>query len=735
MSDAVALIVVPAPPTSTLFVQGRTGDPGTPGAPGEVTTAAMNAAILAEQVTEGRATVRTTATIANLAAVTLAALGGGYAPVAGDTVLHNGSASPDGVIVASTAYAGLYVVGAATLGVAALTRSPLYATAAQIAGATWYVEKGTSAGLSYGLALKPSDITVDTTLLSITAIGGGGSGDLKADGTVPLTAPWNVDGHDITGLKGLAFSADVGTLNGIAVATPSAPGAAGLPLVIGSGDGAPANASVAAGGGGFGEFIAGHGGDGSSAHLAGAGADLELRAGSAGKNNGGGGGSGGSWYGLGGNATGVFAGGNAVMDAGSALDPASNGSVVIGGTNATQALIGRAGATLVQLQADSIALVVDTDTVTGADLVELTDGSVTALHSHSGGSVSLPATEIGYGTGTSIDSSPQLTYNDATSLLKISDDANASLLETNGAATDRTVTVKDAAGVPVWRVTSGSNTGRTLREFASDGALFRFVTGRSQYLYDDNENFMQRARSNVASRDIVYADDNERPVLTLRLVSTSDKSVTLGNPLGTNGGGATPSLKYDAVGHTLVAYSALLAAKWSLDLVTGTVTFPGVGSDVRGDLLYRGASNYQRLAAGTTAGAPLLSGGSASDPAWGTTALASYALTSAVTAAIASPATTVTTPGAYPYTTLAGDSHVRVDTASARSILLVDGSTNIVQLIEDGGDLSGTNNITVSLANTAKKLNGTTNGTLVIATNGAVRSFSRDTSGNWRGGV
>ena len=55
-------------------------------------------------------------------------------------------------------------------------------------------------------------------------------------------------------------------------------------------------------------------------------------------------------------------------------------------------------------------------------------------------------------------------------------------------------------------------------------------------------------------------------------------------------------------------------------------------------------------------------------------------------------------------------------------------------MIIDAGDSSASNNITVSVAS-GKKLNGTTNGTGTIATNGALRGFKRDALGLWRGGV
>lgn len=94
-----------------------------------------------------------------------------------------------------------------------------------------------------------------------------------------------------------------------------------------------------------------------------------------------------------------------------------------------------------------------------------------------------------------------------------------------------------------------------------------------------------------------------------------------------------------------------------------------------------------------------------------------------------------TVPSAYPYTTLSTDNQVAVDSTVPRIILLASGTTELEQVIIDAGDLSLTNPITVGLANALKKLNGVVNGTVVIATNGALRGFKRDANGNWRGGV
>ncbi len=93
-----------------------------------------------------------------------------------------------------------------------------------------------------------------------------------------------------------------------------------------------------------------------------------------------------------------------------------------------------------------------------------------------------------------------------------------------------------------------------------------------------------------------------------------------------------------------------------------------------------------------------------------------------------------TVPGAYPYTTVAADREIAVDSSSARTIVLEFALSEKELVIIDAGDLSNTHNITVSVAS-GKKLNGGVDGTVTIATNGAMRGFKRDALGLWRGGV
>jgi hypothetical protein len=94
-----------------------------------------------------------------------------------------------------------------------------------------------------------------------------------------------------------------------------------------------------------------------------------------------------------------------------------------------------------------------------------------------------------------------------------------------------------------------------------------------------------------------------------------------------------------------------------------------------------------------------------------------------------------TAPGAYPYQMLDSDGWITVDCSAARTILLKDDTTKAEVIIADGTAQAGTNNITVGVANAAKKLNGTVNGTVTINVNGAFKGFWRDTNGQWYGGV
>lgn len=94
-----------------------------------------------------------------------------------------------------------------------------------------------------------------------------------------------------------------------------------------------------------------------------------------------------------------------------------------------------------------------------------------------------------------------------------------------------------------------------------------------------------------------------------------------------------------------------------------------------------------------------------------------------------------TVPGGYPYATLPSDGKVLVDCSGGIvTVLLADGTTELDQWIVDAKDSSLANPITVGVANVAKKLNGTVNGTFTINQKGATRLFTRTTDGNWHGG-
>ncbi len=535
--------------TVTHIVTRTQGPPGPPGPAGSVTVA-------------------TNTTVANLSAVTVAALGGGYTPVAGDTVLIYGLASPDGIVPASAAYAGHYTVGTVTVGVAPLTRSALFNTASEIGGAMWYVQKGTDSNATLGCPMRPADITLNTTALSIEPVLGaaGGGGDLMADGTVPLTAPWPVGGYALTGVGGVQIGTTTANTSSIAFATnPNGSGRAtitvadetvtgnyGTDLFLQSGKGAPASSPYPGypGGGAF--LLAHDGGAGTAGLASGWGGLTQIAGGNAGAANGG---------------TGQY-----------------------------------------------------------------------------GGGVSLVG---GHGTGTGVGGNIEM-----------------------------------VAG-------NGGNVG------AYRG--YTYIDGGSSGLTN-------------AAGDV-------------RIGTTLASSIYVGHALATTIGITATTIGITATSINLTATNTTVTGKLLFSEVQGNT------AGANGDLIHRGAFSYKNLPIGAVPGAALIINPAGTLPMWSTEVSTSLA------AVRADNVLAVTTPVSYPYTTLSTDTHIRVDSSSPRSIVLHDGSTSIAIVVEDGGDLSASNNITVSLANSAKKLNGGVNGTCVVAVNGAVRSFVRDASGNWRGGV
>ncbi len=98
-------------------------------------------------------------------------------------------------------------------------------------------------------------------------------------------------------------------------------------------------------------------------------------------------------------------------------------------------------------------------------------------------------------------------------------------------------------------------------------------------------------------------------------------------------------------------------------------------------------------------------------------------------------AVVATVPGAYPYTTVAADREIAVDSAGgARTIVLEFALSEHELVVCDTPAAAATHNITVSVAS-GKKLNGSADGTVTIATSGAMRGFKRNALGEWIGGV
>lgn len=91
---------------------------------------------------------------------------------------------------------------------------------------------------------------------------------------------------------------------------------------------------------------------------------------------------------------------------------------------------------------------------------------------------------------------------------------------------------------------------------------------------------------------------------------------------------------------------------------------------------------------------------------------------------------------ASPYTAPNASGTFNVDTSGGVvTFNLPDGTTEIEIVLVDSTDSWATNNVTVALANSAKNLCGTTNGTQTLSTKGALRGYRRTTNGNWHGGV
>jgi hypothetical protein len=112
----------------------------------------------------------TTGSIATLAAASVVV--DGVTLVAGDRLLVKDTASADGIEALSGKRNGIYVVGTVLAGVAPLTRASDADTAAEIGGASVFVDEGTVNGsTSWGLGLAAEDITLNTTVLTFVKVG------------------------------------------------------------------------------------------------------------------------------------------------------------------------------------------------------------------------------------------------------------------------------------------------------------------------------------------------------------------------------------------------------------------------------------------------------------------------------------------------------------------------------------------------------------------------------------
>ena len=112
----------------------------------------------------------TTSSIANLSAVTLAAVFSGYTPVQNDRVLVKDNASPDGITAQSAIYNGWYLVGVVGGGVAALTRVADANASSEFYGVTTcLVARGSLSGKQYKTA-QPATFVLGSDPIAYTEI-------------------------------------------------------------------------------------------------------------------------------------------------------------------------------------------------------------------------------------------------------------------------------------------------------------------------------------------------------------------------------------------------------------------------------------------------------------------------------------------------------------------------------------------------------------------------------------
>lgn len=184
----------------------------------------------------------------------------------------------------------------------------------------------------------------------------------------------------------------------------------------------------------------------------------------------------------------------------------------------------------------------------------------------------------------------------------------------------------------------------------------------------------------------------------------------------TSSGGATPVIDIAAtyVGQTSITTLGTIATgTWNATTIGVTKGGTGLTSASQGDLLYGSAANtYSALAKDTNSTRYLSNTGSSNNPAW-----AKVDISNGVTGIFVQPSgiqVPITTPGAYPYTTLTSDFVILVDSSAARTITpLGSPTTGQMYRIKDNIGSAATNNITITPS--GKNIDGAAS--IVINTN------------------
>ncbi len=178
---------------------------------------------------------------------------------------------------------------------------------------------------------------------------------------------------------------------------------------------------------------------------------------------------------------------------------------------------------------------------------------------------------------------------------------------------------------------------------------------------------------------------------------------TAGQVLQSSGAGVNPAYSTATFPSTATGTGTFLRADGT-NWAASTSTLPN--TNAQGDLLYGSASNvWTALTKDANATRYLSNTGTTNNPAW-----AQVNLSNGVTGIFAQPSgiqVAITTPGAYPYTTLNTDYVILVDSSAARTIIpLSSPTTGQMYRIKDNVGSAATNNITITPS--GKNVDGTT---------------------------